>query len=80
MLLMVSVTDTGSRSKRKSISFLQVEYSAILHFLSSYCEVGSVRLEILKAVVMNSYIFWGIILCDPLKANRRFEITCRVHL
>jgi hypothetical protein len=29
---------------------------------------------------MNSYIFWDITLCSPLKVNRRFGGTCHLHL
>jgi hypothetical protein len=31
-------------------------------------------------MVMKSYIFWDIKTCSPLKINRRFEGTCRLHL
>jgi hypothetical protein len=29
---------------------------------------------------MKSSIFWGITPCNPLKVNRRFGLTCRLHL
>jgi hypothetical protein len=32
------------------------------------------------AVVMKSPIFWDIMLCSPLKVNRHFGGTCRLHL
>jgi hypothetical protein len=38
------------------------------------------RIEVLTAVVMKSTVFWGITLCNPLKANRRFGGTCRLHI
>jgi hypothetical protein len=43
-------------------------------------EYSYVRFEILKAVVMKSSIFWDITPCSPLKTNRRFRGTCRLHL
>jgi hypothetical protein len=39
--------------------------------------VGS---DVLTAVVMKSYIFCDVISCSPLKANRRFVVTCSLHL
>jgi hypothetical protein len=41
---------------------------------------GYVGFEVLTAVVMNSSIFWDITPCSPLKVNRRFGGTCRLHL
>jgi hypothetical protein len=38
------------------------------------------RLEVLTAVVMKSNIFWDITPCSPLKVNRRFGGTYRLHL
>jgi hypothetical protein len=32
------------------------------------------------AVIIGSYIFCGVTPCSPLKINRRFGETCRVHL
>jgi hypothetical protein len=40
----------------------------------------SVGFEVLAAVVMNSTIFWDITPCSPLKFNRRFGETYRLHL
>jgi hypothetical protein len=34
----------------------------------------------LKMEVFNSYIFWDITPCNPLKVNWRFGGTCRLHL
>jgi hypothetical protein len=36
--------------------------------------------EILTAVVMKGSVLWDITPCTPLKVNRRFEGTCRLHL
>jgi hypothetical protein len=38
-----------------------------------------VGFEVLTAVVMKSYIFWDIMLCSPLKVNRRYGGTCHLH-
>jgi hypothetical protein len=35
--------------------------------------------EVLTAVVMNSFIFWDIMLCSPVKLNQCFGGTCRLH-
>jgi hypothetical protein len=39
--------------------------------------VGS---EVLTAVVMKSTVFWDITPCSPLKVNRNFGGTYRLHL
>jgi hypothetical protein len=36
--------------------------------------------EVLTAVVMKSTIFWNITPCSPLKVNRRYIGTYRLHL
>jgi hypothetical protein len=36
--------------------------------------------EVLKTVVMKSTIFWDLTSCSPLKVNRRFGGTYRLHL
>jgi hypothetical protein len=36
--------------------------------------------DILTAVVMNNSVVWDITPCSPLKVNRRFGRTCRLHL
>jgi hypothetical protein len=36
--------------------------------------------KVLKAVVMNSSIFWDTTSCSPSKFNWRFGGTCRLHL
>jgi hypothetical protein len=41
---------------------------------------ASVGIEVLTAVVVKSSIFWDIMLCSPLKLNRRFGGTCHLHL
>jgi hypothetical protein len=45
----------------------------------SYCN-DLVGFEVLTPVVMKSTIFWYITQCSPLKVNRRFRGTCRLHL
>jgi hypothetical protein len=40
----------------------------------------NVGFEVLTAVVMKSKIFWDITPCSPLKFNRHFGGTCRLHL
>jgi hypothetical protein len=39
-----------------------------------------VTFEVLTAVVMKSIIFWDITPCNPLKVNRSFGETYRLHL
>jgi hypothetical protein len=39
-----------------------------------------VGFEVLTAVVVKSCIFWDVTPCSPLKLNRRFGGTCRLHL
>jgi hypothetical protein len=36
--------------------------------------------ELLTKVFMKSSIIWDITQCKPLKLNRRFGGTCRIHL
>jgi hypothetical protein len=38
------------------------------------------RFEVLTAVFIESIIFWDIMLCSPLKVNRRFGGTCHFLL
>jgi hypothetical protein len=40
----------------------------------------SLWFEVLTAVLMKSSVLWGITPCSPLKVNRRFGGTCRLHL
>jgi hypothetical protein len=40
----------------------------------------NVGFGVLTAVVMNSFVFWDIMPCSPLKVDRRFGATCRLHL
>jgi hypothetical protein len=42
-----------------------------------YSKLGT---EVLTVLVMNTYIVWDIMPCSPLKVNRRFGRTCRLHL
>jgi hypothetical protein len=46
-----------------------------------FIELGgkNVGFEVLTAVVMKSTIFWDIKPCSPLKVNRRFWRTYRLH-
>jgi hypothetical protein len=39
-----------------------------------------VGFEVLTAVVMKSSVFWDITPCSPLKVNRCFGGTYRIHL
>jgi hypothetical protein len=40
----------------------------------------NVGFDVLTAVVMKSSIFWDITPCNPLRINRRFGGTCRLHI
>jgi hypothetical protein len=42
--------------------------------------VRFVEYEVLTAVVVKSSIFWDLTSCSPLKVNRRFGGTFRLHL
>jgi hypothetical protein len=42
--------------------------------------MARVGFEVLPAVVMKNSIFWDITPYSPLKGNRRFGGTCRLHL
>jgi hypothetical protein len=42
--------------------------------------VAHVGLEVLTTLIMKSTIFWDIKPCSPLKGNRRFGGTYRLHL
>jgi hypothetical protein len=39
-----------------------------------------IEFEVLRAVVMNSYIFWDIKPCSLLKISSHFRRTCHLHL
>jgi hypothetical protein len=39
-----------------------------------------VGFEVITAVIMKTYFFWSITPRSPLKVNRRFRGTCRLHL
>jgi hypothetical protein len=41
---------------------------------------GNIGFEVFTAVVIKSNIFWDITPCGPLKVNRRFGGTYRLHL
>jgi hypothetical protein len=51
---------------------LQFLKQNVLHFFCGF--------EILRAAVVMSSIFWDITSYSPLRVNRRFEGTCRLHL
>jgi hypothetical protein len=40
----------------------------------------NVGFEVITAVVIKSSSFWDITPCSPLKVNRHFGGTCRLHL
>jgi hypothetical protein len=42
--------------------------------------IRNVGVEVFTAVVMKCTIFWDIMPCSPLKVNRRFGGTYRLHL
>jgi hypothetical protein len=48
--------------------------------ISSAIRDEIVGFEVLTAVVMKNTIFWDITSSRPLKVNRRFGGTCRLHL
>jgi hypothetical protein len=48
-------------------------------FLNPINSVDSIGFEVLTAVVRSS-IYWNITPCSPLKVNRRFGETYRLHL
>jgi hypothetical protein len=41
---------------------------------------GYVGFDVLAAVVMKSFILWDIMSRSPLKINRRFGGSCRLHI
>jgi hypothetical protein len=51
--------------------------SAEFRYLGTTSHVG---FEVLMAVAMKNYNFFDIMPCSPLKLNRRFGGTCRLHL
>jgi hypothetical protein len=48
-------------------------------FLYHEHDTDIVGFEVLTKVVMKCTIFWYTIPCSPLKVNRRFRGTCRLH-
>jgi hypothetical protein len=61
----------------------RTQKSLISHIFPSMFANGVndyVGVEVLTGVVMKSTIFWDITLCSPLKVNRRFGRTYRLHL
>jgi hypothetical protein len=44
------------------------------------CKADYMRCDVPTEVVMKSYVFWGIMSGSPLKVNRRFGGTCRLHI
>jgi hypothetical protein len=55
-----------------SLSLLQVRGLVNIYYFIGF--------EVLTAVIMKSTIFWDITPCSPLKVNRRFGGTYRLHL
>jgi hypothetical protein len=55
-------------------------YAHLQNFSSILTPCSHVEFEGLTAAVMKCTIFWGITPCVPLKANRRFDRTHRLHL
>jgi hypothetical protein len=51
--------------------FIVIQLRDVCHFVLD---------KIVTAVVMKSSIFWDITSCSPVKVNRRFGGTYRLHL
>jgi hypothetical protein len=56
-------------------------HHSLMSYISTLCglDTDDVRFDVLTAVVIKSSVFWDITLCSPLKFNRRFGGTCRLH-
>jgi hypothetical protein len=52
---------------------------SVVSFVLKMSHYQFVGFEVLTAVFMKSSIFWDVTLCSPLKVNRRFGGTCRLH-
>jgi hypothetical protein len=51
-----------------------------VYSLSPCSNTSVLGFEILTAVVMKSTLLWDTTPCSPMKVNRRFGGTCRLHL
>jgi hypothetical protein len=56
-------------SVSQSLVILLGDYDRFIRRSEPSTSVGS---EVLTAVIMKSTVFWDIMLCSPLKVNRRF--------
>jgi hypothetical protein len=56
---------------------IHLEFKKVTAVASETCFVG---LEVLTAVVMSSTISWDVTPYSPLKVNRHFGATYRLHL
>jgi hypothetical protein len=61
-------------------SFATTEQKSNGQFQHTAYRIVRVGFEVLTAVVMKSSTFWDITQYIPLKVDRRFEQTCRLHL
>jgi hypothetical protein len=52
----------------------------VVLFPAENVEFSVVGFDVFTAVIMKSSVFWDITLCSPLKVNRRFGETYRLHL
>jgi hypothetical protein len=39
-----------------------------------------IKIEVFTAAIMRSSVFWDMMMHSPLKVNRCFKRTCRLHL
>jgi hypothetical protein len=68
-------------SVTKQLSRLTKFHETLLKALLNYKNITfSVGFEVLTAVVMKSSIFRDMTSFIPLKVDRHFEATCRLHL
>jgi hypothetical protein len=56
-----------------------IYHREISYWRNSAANVSSTGFGILKVVVTRSFVFWDTMPCIPLKINRRFGATCRLH-
>jgi hypothetical protein len=76
---------TGTENLGISVFFFRhlFQPSRVKTFPSSLCFqtlVDYAACEVPKAVVKKNYVFMNIMSCSPLKVNRYFVGTCRLHL
>jgi hypothetical protein len=80
LYILLYLTDAGYLI---SIYYIRLKSMVIIpkYILSEPWETYDyVGFEVLTVVVVKSTIFWVIALCTPLKVNRRFGGTYRLHL